>query len=373
MNSSAPLRSSPSAMSRHYQERIAGNIQKLLAATGLSQNAFAEKLRKNGLEINQGTISKYIKGDVEIQLSVVVKICEVFKIPISELVSDNFIYIDRDNAPTALDETPERKDSVLYIPIMGDKFTTDPKDRDFNGYLQTYYCYFFPTLSNEDRILKGTLTLRAGASVCEASLLLDTNRKRNGEPIYKTYSGCAIISTSVHAMYIILSSPDEGEICVLNLRHFFIRHQSLNCRMAEVLTNAAGETHAPTVHRMLMSRERVSDEDLQVLAPHLHLNSSEILISKEALMSIEGDKSEKHKNMLEHLVYLVDEEPVYRFREDYVRSNALQFLNKDETLVFLSQVRERSNKMRYNKVSNKVDETVHSLLRSMGYFANEDA
>lgn len=363
----------PKAVSDDYTRIVAKNLEKLINSTDYTQNSLADKLKEYGLSVNQGTVSKYLKGETKVQLSVMVKLCEIFHISISELVNENFTYTD-DAISTDSGTLDKLKgtESALVIPKLGEKFISNPQDQDFRGYLQKYFCYFFPTLSNEKRILSGELVLRAGSSVCEANLLLNTNKKVNGETVYKHYSGCAVISNSVHSCYIILSSPEEGEICVINFRHFFIRHQNLDCRMAEVITNGAGERHFPTIHRMLLSRTEISKEHLRLLMPHLHLNSSDIRISKDNLDKLQTE-SEHYNDLLEHLIHRIKPIEIYAFKEDYVNSTAKQFLSKEETRIFLSRIRERSYKVRYNKVSNKLDETVHELLLSLGYYADTDA
>ena len=141
--------------------------------------------------------------------------------------------------------------------------------------------------------------------------------------------------------------------------------------MAEVITNGAGERHFPTVHRMLLSRSPIKDEHLPYLTPHLHLNSSNIFIKKEDLETLEN-KSVHHKDLIEHLLHRVAPIPTYEFKEDYVISNAGQFLTKDETRIFLSEIRDKAQKTRYNKVSNKLDETVRDLLLSLGYYTDTE-
>lgn len=373
MNTTIPETSNPSDLSKFYSEQIAKNLKKLLQTRDISQNDLARTMKEHGLNINQGTISKYLSGKIEIPLGFIVKLCEAFNVTLPELISDNFISLDREIFTDEASVThPRREDSVLFIPRLGKKFITDPSDIDFSGYLQNYYCYFFPTLSGENNILKGTLNLGGGnpkSNVCEASLILDTNQKIKDDTIYKTYTGCAIISTSVHAMYVILSSPDEGEICLINFRHFFIRHRLLDCRMAEVITNAAGESHAPTVHRMLISRQEISNGHLEYIKPHLHLNSNDIFISEEDLQSF-CNESENHKRLIDHLTYTTNTSTLYSFKEDFVRSNALQFLSKEQLPLFLSRIRHNSYKMRYNKVSSRADENVHKLLTILGYFSD---
>lgn len=359
---------SPKRASDEYIDIIAKNLEKLIDSTDYSQNSLSLELRKHGLNVNQGTISKYIHGQSKVQLSVIIKLCDIFQISISDLADKNFQY---NNYPIITKDSCFEKNNSentnLVILNFGKNFITNPYDEDFQGYLQKYYCYFFPTLSQENEILIGEIKLSAVSTYCEATLSLNTRKEKCGKPIYKYYTGCAIISKAVETCYIILSSPEEGEICFINLRHFFIRHQDLDCRMAEVITNGAGERHFPTVHRMLLSRESIKEEHLQYLMSHLYLNSSDIHIKKEKLEKLEAE-SKVYKDLIDHLCHRIKPVETYDFKEDYVISNAKQFLSKDETRLFLSLIRNNSYKVRYNKVSNKLDEIVRELLLTLGYY-----
>lgn len=374
----------PSDMNKEFNARIVGNLKKYMRKHEISQNALATNLKKHGLNVNQGNISKYLNLEIELPLSIIVKLCEIYDLTLDNLVSEHFTMEPQDistNEQTAMEALSVNgpDNAVLYIPQLGSNFISNADHLDFKGWLQDYHIYFFPTLSGVKEVLKGTLSLFKSeqTGVCEAILILDTNRKHaDGSPIKKEYQGCAIISKSVNSLYVILSSEEEGELCMLNLRHFFIRHQNLNCRMASVITNSAGETHVPTVHRAFISREALPDEHLNLLLPFLHLNSSNIIIKQadmEQLLPVleaqNQDKPLRYRKLLDLLTSQVDPEPVYFFKEDYVRSNALQILNsKKDALIFMSMFRDASYKTRYNKVSNKADECIHNLLLSLGHF-----
>lgn len=70
----------------------------------------------------------------------------------------------------------------------------------------------------------------------------------------------------------------ENEECFLMFRHFHLNRNQLECRVAEVLTAAAGgEDKYPTAHRMLISSQEIADEDIERLLPLLHLTNSKII------------------------------------------------------------------------------------------------
>lgn len=361
----------PKEASKDCLANITRNLKILIDSSHYSQNNLAQRLNEMGINVNQGTISKYLKGELEMQLSVIIKLCEILGIPIERLADENFQYNDFifiENASTSNKSTNAQN---LLLPQLGKKFLVNPSNGDFKGYLQKYYCYFYPTLSQENEVLEGELELSEAASYCQATLLLNTNKKENNEIIFKRYTGYAIISEAVGSCYILLCSADEGEMCMINMRYFFIRHKSLDCRMAVAITNGAGERHFPTVHRMLLSRERIQKEDLLYVTPHLHLNSSDIILPKEELEKLAAE-SDDYKNLIEHLTRSAESVEIYYFKEDYVISNAKQFLPKDKALLFLYTVRNSSYKMRYNKVSNKADEIVREQLLAMGYYSDSN-
>ena len=141
--------------------------------------------------------------------------------------------------------------------------------------------------------------------------------------------------------------------------------------MTEVITNSAGERHFPTIHRMLLSRIPIKEEHLPYLIPHLHLNSNNIHIKKEEIEKMKAE-SETYKTLIEHLLYQINSVEIFDLKEDYIISNAKQFLSKDETRFFLSTIRDKAYKVRYNKVSNKLDETIYELLLSLGYYNDKN-
>lgn len=355
----------PKILSDIYRENIRKNLN-FIVSKGLSQNKIAKSLKDKGLDINQGTISKYLSGQMQIPLSFIVKFCEIYNISIVNLASNTYTDINSNS------ENNEAKKTITTAVTtnLGENFILSPHNEAFRGYIQPYFCYFFPTLSNEEKILTGELELFSDDNFCKATLKLRTNKVHENKPVYKYYNGYAILSKAVNSCYILLSSDEEGELNFINFRYFRLRHHLLDCRMAEVLTTGAGERHFPTIHRMLLSRLPIKEKTLQHLYPHLYLNNSKITIEERALKELKN-LSEPYKAIIDHLLLNISPIPTYHLRENFVLSTAEQFLPKKETHLFVSTMREKSYKIRYNKVSNKLDEIVHNLLISEGYY-NDD-
>ena len=119
----------PEEASKNYASIIVKNLEKLLDGTGYSQNRLSQLLEEHGLRLNQGTLSKYINDKSGIQLSVVVKICDIFDVSISDLVDENYEYTSQ---VKRLDELKmNAEDSNLVISKLGEKFITNPKSEYF--------------------------------------------------------------------------------------------------------------------------------------------------------------------------------------------------------------------------------------------------
>ena len=108
----------PQDMSRDYAKKIGRNLGKFLKAREISQNTLAEELRRSGLDINQGNISKYLSGTIDIQLSVIVKVCELYGLSLTDLARDDFLLAENDitTSEEAVNETLEHshaKNAVL--------------------------------------------------------------------------------------------------------------------------------------------------------------------------------------------------------------------------------------------------------------------
>ncbi len=364
----------PKEMDKTYSKIIASNLNKLMVSRNITQAELLAHLASEGLSINRGSMSKYLAGDsdTKIPLSVFIKLCEYFKVSMSDLVMDDSQVCASDSYADYEELTEWSKSAynnvLLDVCKLGDTFTTDPQSRQFDGYTGEFHCYFLPTISTQNNLLHGILTLSSKSPICEAKLSLDINETdKDGGKIYKEYTGFAVISNLVHTCYVFLFSPQLGEISVINYRHFVLNFRDLDCCIAEVITTGAGKERYPTSHRMLISRTEIKGTDLDYLAPHLHLNNRDIIIPANKLYKLKEESSE-YRNLIDHLLNGTDSTEVFSFRERYVTSNAEQFLTKEDTMLFITKLRDNSIKMRNNKASEVANEIVHNLLTSRGYY-----
>lgn len=348
---------------RKYNVPIARVINQIITTENISQNQLAADL-----EVNQGTLSRFLRvpGAVSLPLHAIVTLCQSYKLDLRDLVSNDFVY------QTLAERQRTRKTdcplTLLDTDALGHNFIVDPESDAFKGYLQTYHCYFHPTRTKESELLLGKLHLTKGNGICRAKFDLYRNRSHaeTGNPD-KEYSGFAVISSTLHSMYVFLASKTIGEISVLNFSHFKLNLQYLDCRMAEVLTNSAGANHIPTVHRMLLSRERIDEKHLDAIKPHLLLNSDTMMIRDTELEKI----SCPNPKLLDHLTGLLEPKTFYAFTENYVRYNAEISLEAKEVQQLLSDFRSHSIGDSCNKVNADADNNLHTLLTEHGYYANK--
>lgn len=357
----------PKEMNEQYEAAIRSNVSELMRQRGISQSQLAQILEERGLALSQGNLSLILSGRKHFPLSLVVHLCGHFGVSLEELVDENF-----GSAREAAAPVPQvYSDELLnLLPSLGDSLITNPAAPEFQGYLQTYHFYMKPTQSDEARLVQGTLTLEACGPVCEATLDLNTGRIADGKVLHKIYRGRVVISNAIDAVYILLASAVEGELSVISFRHFHLRHQPLDCRIAAVLTNQAGEFHSPTMHRMFLSRTPIQPEHFPLLLPHLQLNSSAIHIPKTNLERLARNEP-AYATLLNALTMIPASETFY-WTEDYVVGVAKHFLPKEEIPLFLTRIRECTVCRTSNKVSRTANTLIRNLLMSLGYYRDHD-
>lgn len=401
-----------------YSQTIATNIRKILEFKKWSQKEFCKELNKNGLRITQNTLSKYIPQKKESQplipISLLVLCCKIFDVSIEKITSPDYTP-DHDMLPESfshinelVEETNENVDFADFwaagIAKASKKFIVNGNDEAFNGYYQTYYCYFYPTISSEIELLTAELEFKNENGICKAHLKLNTGRYKNGTPIYKFYSGLMVIIEKSKSCYCILArekTKHTNELCFLNFRYIPISdiNRNMDCRMVEVLTTSAGgDSSFPTAHRMFISRAPIKNEHIPFILSHLHLNNSVITIEEEGLIKV-ARISDQYKEIIKKIITLIfddkteqleflqkideievqnqrDNEEVvssvrrvmYLIKEDLVRNTANLCLSKQQTQIFVSTLRSYSYAFRFNKVSKKLDDNIRKMLIGLGYY-----
>lgn len=373
---------------------ISKNLNEILSDRCISKESLCDFIEKEkGFTTSRPNLSRCLNHPDKNSppLAFLLACCDYLNISFTNLISENFDknekLRDSNKNPPYLIDTPsltriyEESYSSTTKSSLEDQqqaqndpfFIDDPNSPLFKKYIQTYYCYFYPTVSDEnkseDTLLTGELKLYGENGECKAKLTIDTGTlNEDGKPNLKIYEGSFILSTSVHCIHCILKSKEVGEYCFIVFRHSHVNYDSLDCRMAEVLsTSSTVDKRYPTVLRMFLSNQKISDEDLRIIAPHLWLNYSQITITEAGLLSLE-DISDDYKTIIHNLLDKKDPEMMYRFKEDDALKIAEEYLSKEELPIFLAELRLKSFAYRYNKVSPKLDSTVWTLLSKKGYY-----
>lgn len=373
-------------------QRIADNISRLLEVRGISQSSLLKAISlTETYTISSSQLSKALHKPKQfsITLPYLLQICDFFGVPLDTLVKTNLsakdCIVKEDSEFNKLIETQKLIDEHKRLHIQlkqtekeishSSAFITDPEHLLFSSFLQTYHCYFYPTVSSENKapetMLTGTLELESNNDCCDVTFTVDTKKKKNNR--YKVYKGTAVISSATQSMHFILKSESIGEYCYIIIRHFHL-NSFQDCHMAEVLSTSSvgkGKERYPTVLRMFLSREVIEKEDLRMLAPHLWLNYSEIAVGEQGLLNLK-EISYDYVEIVEKLFDTAPSENMYMIKEKDVVTIARNHLDEVDTLKFLTELRLQSYAYRYNKVSDTVETTVRNLLVSMGYYEHEN-
>ena len=377
-------------------QTICKNLQALLKARNLSQKKFCQLLTKEKTSVTRAHFNKILHNPQYISAAFLLSCCDFFGISLKNLASPNF------NANEYIyNDTPEHEDYLkiarllknysakelpakqndnninppqdFAFPLGTTNLITDPSNTHFNGNIQDYYCYYYPTHSSENKeenIIKGILHLTSENTYCKAVLKIDTNTADDeGNINYKEYVGYATISPTVNSLSCVMYSDSLCEFCFLMFRFFKLNFGKQDCRIAEVLSSSsATEERRPTVLRMLLSKEKIKDDDLKLIAPAFSLNYSTIAVSQKNLNKI-STLSSSYKNIIDDFVNNHEAQLMYFDKEDLIYNLALKHLNnKEAALEFLMQLRSVSYSYKYNKVGKKADDAVRNILLSKGYF-----
>lgn len=290
-------------ISMELNQTICKNLEALLSARNISKRNFCQQLAAEKTSVTRAYFVKILQNPKYISPAFLLSCCDFFGITLQNLVSVNFNaeeYISNDSKEhedylniqellsqhERIKEKADRNSDVHqeslqdlknqssdYLqPFIDTELIVDPAHSQFAGYIQDYYCYYYPTHSSENKeakLLKGILRLEAKNTYCKATLTINTNTvDDNGNINYKVYTGYAAISATVNSMNCIMYSNALCEFCFIMFRHFKLNFGKQDCRIAEVLSSSsAAEDRRPTVLRMFLSKENIRDEDLKVIAP----------------------------------------------------------------------------------------------------------
>jgi hypothetical protein len=353
------------AFTEKYYESVAKRISIAVREKKIPQEKIVEMCKeKLNFEIAQSTISRILtynpsdKSRLNISLIHIVAICEALELDMAQTLRV---------APDDIDISSILVDKKIGVGNSRiSSFIFDPSDDAYAGYLGKYYCYFYPTISNEEELLTATLeffpnVINNEEKVCDAKFTLDTKAfDENKQPIIKEYNGRLIISKPQTSCYCILSNPKIGEISMIAFHHRYFFSQRLQCRLVNVLTISAGDNRRPTVHRMLISRSELNEETKNLIKAELLMNNSEIIIREDCFEEIKKDLPHEVLKLFESGD--IQKAQFYCFPE--IRIDSVN-ISKEARLKAILSLRGKSIANKNNKIGHKADEAVFYYLSSI--------
>lgn len=326
---------------KEFSDKLKNNIQRKIKEMNLTQNEIVDKCRDAGVMISQGTISNISNKNKSISFSTVVGLCKGLEIDIHEILPET---VSRETVTTSSFKMP----------------TSATNNNAYKGYIGSYHMYFFPTISNKEELLHGELEISppSDEKICSATMTLHTGDKRtvNGKKveIIKEYVGEFFISIPMQSGSCILKNDQMDEQCFFVFHHWHIYSNDLMCRMAVAATTSAGSNRRPTIHRLYMCREPLSEENQKYIRGQLRLNESEILIAKE-----QYERLIREENIPKEFCDTFEKESKV---EQYYSVTEAKLVNcniiEKEFARAISLLRDYSTAPKYNKVSMKTDEFV---------------
>lgn len=345
-----------------YNQIVGRRLSRSLEQLHCSQQKVLLMCSERGYSISQPALSKILSGS-SIQAFQVAQICSVLSLDLSEILS-----LDPETEIHVEDKRQNHSNQII----------TDARDNVFRGYKGTYSAYFYTT-KNEDYIHCGTFKIQESplSHQCMADFRFMTGEKdENGKDIEKHYAGPIYYSVSMQAIYCEVYSEEIGEKCYLLFHYDFFAYQKLECRLVTAITVSCGVKRLPTMHKLLLTRMPLTQDDMVYLCGQLKLNNSEILISENAYREFLRDPmlpkrffeyfGEK-ETFAEGFLSSVAKVPYISFNESLISDSFLPPFDKIKIICLL---RKYSSAPRYNKISGKAEELVYSYLQLQKEYDN---
>lgn len=328
-------------------QRIANNLRYCIESRGISQGELLQRILQNhNYKLNQGYLSRILNGQFKNPPAIVlVMICEALNIDIQKIFWENL------NQNTLIENlSSQTENKIIYT----------SKTHEFDKYLGTYHCYFYPTISREvsSNFLYGKLTLELSqySKECLATFVLLSE----GSP-EKKYKGKVLLSSSYNCCYCYLMNQDFGEVTFLMFKGISSNQKNLLCQMALALTPSAGGARDITCHRMFLSKRKLSDKGISIVKPHLRMNTSAIFISGNELNELFSEMKvpEKFQNTIKALS---EPEEIYCLREEHFRAFDTKKMENYNKYSFITSLRDKSVVASYQKIGKKVNEILYNYL-----------
>lgn len=344
----------------------------------ISQKMLAIKVIRetNGKNIKQEIISKLERGkDVFLTEKEIIGLQTICSIP-EDIVKSYIEMIE-------VKYSSKIKENLVSI-REHEYLLTKNKHTEIVFYEGDYYCYFHSTDAADHKIVEGKMSILPfhTSDICEARFVIYENEKT-----IKEYTGQFFLNTLYDMSYCILICEDKQETSFLISNHFNASTRKRNLfNLALVLTTSAGQIKSPTMHKMIISRKKLSKETLELLLSQLKLNTESIYISESKLNELEAyyknkepnstdeDYKQVYKYILKTIEYIrnsntkeiyysIDEATIYNTNaiiplqnNKYIQSMVISELRKNTEIEFNNKITERVADICLNIINSQKNE-----------------
>ena len=211
---------SDGAAKKKMNRRIIRNINFLMNRSEYGRKKYSQKgfcdfcLNTYGDEINQGNLSTLLRSDSNnIHPIIVYYMSQYLEIEMRKLVEDD-LSVSEEAIDLLEKEMRYSQKNIIY----------KISDEICNFYCGEYDCYFYPTKSDENEIIRGKIKIEKDweNQYCRVLIEIDTNQKitDTDEPYIKKYEGHMFISTKLKICYCIVHNDELGECNFIAFRYF---------------------------------------------------------------------------------------------------------------------------------------------------------
>lgn len=338
-------------------KQIIANLNHIFELRGRNKNEFIRYCReKHQMTINSGNFGRIFKegkGD-KLKKITLAFLCEFLEVSMEDVILNDMTKME--NVGRTLIKNKEEN-----------YFKYENVKDQFEKYEGEYYCYFYPTtneMRNRNQIVTAKLQLMHPSTEKYVKAIIDIiPRGKYGNDYKKRYEGIVMISSRLDICSCIVLNEKIGEISFLSFR--FLK----NLNSSEYLGGAAAVTtvsadlpRVPVMHRMLISKRKLSEPELRDVMPYIRMNHSEIMISAEELQHMfeENHISETLRN---RVLTLCEEKSYYKIKEEIIRGLPIENTENQTASEFIGKMRERAEAYKYDKIGAKLDEHIINILR----------
>lgn len=320
-----------------------------------SQDKLAKRLNSEfnltDNKFTQEKISMLERGNPRVKLSqqMIDSIHKYFQI------NDNIINLYKGELCS---EKSNRSEGIRLLMHGSKNLITDKTSDIFEKYLGNYNCLFYSTDSNNPKYVKGSIVIDKSTESenCTASLSLYDS---DGKAI-KHYDGIFFINTYYDMCYCILIGNAEQEVNIIAARHIKNSIHDVFLNVGFAITCSSGYKKRPTVHRIIISRNEIDEDKIDLLLPQLKLNSDILYIPEDELNNLENnlDESSELYNYIKKAIDMIKQfgqKKIYYVIDESIIYDSNKISDNSEIRArIVSILRKITDNSYYNKISHTV-------------------